>query len=82
MVIKAGQWAVDVRWYSGLEVVSTGVKYKLTSSTDTPATIPLNSCLKLNGLQWASTNAGGKVGVLAHVDVERLNAQWALEVLE
>jgi hypothetical protein len=77
MLILPGQYAASVRWYTGERVVSTGVKYKLTSTKE--FTIPLETCLKLSDLKWESR--AGNVGVVSHADIERLNAQWAIEVL-
>jgi hypothetical protein len=37
------------------------------------------ACLKVSGLKWESKE--GKIGVISHSDIERLNNQWAVEVL-
>jgi hypothetical protein len=79
MVIPAKQWAVDVRWFKVRRHLIEGVHYKKEAGG--VCTIPVKSCLKVDGLEWKNESTTGNLGVLSHDDYERLEEQWKLEVL-
>jgi len=79
MLILVGKWVVDVRWFKVFSHGEGGVQYKTEAGG--VCTIPLDSCLKVNDLEWHKSSHGGKVGVLSHDAYNMLDEQWKIEVM-
>jgi len=81
LVIPAGQWAVDVRWFKRVKEVDAGAQYKSLGGAS-GCTLPLDCCLKAGRFDWGSVSSCGKRAVLLEETAEMLEEQWAIEMLD
>ena len=73
MVIKKDQWAVKIRWFKHIKTIAAGEVYRQESQE--VFTIPVNSCLYAEDLQWKEVDGATGRCILSHEDAKVIRAE-------